>query len=81
MYSTTIFTKLQMSVCNILEREKAIKNLTNLQLAKQLNISVARVRQILEGKYDGKISQLIDIALKLGYTPEFKLNHPIFTEA
>lgn len=71
---------LQMSVYNMLEREKDIKNLTNFQLAKQLNISVARVKQILEGDYDGKVSQLIEIALKLGYTPEFKFHHPIFTE-
>lgn len=71
---------LQVSVYNMLEREKSIKNLTNLQLANQLNISVTRVRQILDGDYDGKVSQLIEIALKLGYTPEFKFNHPIFTE-
>lgn len=71
---------LQVSVYNMLEREKSIKNLTNLQLAKQLNISVARVRQILDGDYDGKVSQLIEIALKLGYIPEFKFYHPIFTK-
>lgn len=70
---------LQMSVCTMLEREKDVKNLTNLQLAKHLNISVTRVKQILAGDYDGKVSCLIDIALKLGYTPEFKFNHPIFT--
>lgn len=71
---------LQVSVYNMLEREKSIRNLTNLQLAKKLNISTARVKQILDGDYDGKLSQLIEIALKLGYTPEFRFNHPIFTE-
>lgn len=72
--------QLQLSVFNMCDREKERKNLTNQQLAKQLGIGVKKVRQILEGDYNGNISQLIEIALKLGYIPEFKFQHPIFTE-
>ena len=75
-----IIQGIQLSVYNMVEREKSMHNLTNLQLAKKLNISIAKVRQILNGDFDGKLSTVVEIALKLGYTPEIKFNHPIFTE-
>lgn len=75
-----ILQGIQLSLHDIVQREKEMRLLTDLQLAKQLNISQQRLKQIHNGEFNGKLSQLIEIALKLGYTPEIKFNHPIFTE-
>lgn len=71
--------KIQLSLCNMIDREKSINRSTNLQIAKKLNISPSKLKSIMDGDFNGKISQLVEIALKLGYTPEVKFHHPIFT--
>lgn len=75
-----IIQNVQLSIYTMVDREMSLRNMNRKKMSAFLNISKRQLNKILDGEFDGKLSQLIEIALKLGYTPKIKFNHPIFTK-
>lgn len=75
-----ILQRVQLSVYTMVEREMELRKMNRKEMSAFLNISNRKLHEILNEDFNGNLSQLIEIALKLGYIPEIKLNHPIFTE-
>ena len=65
-------TKIQNELFRQLTNYLKDKQITRTQFAKELGVSKGYVSQILNGKFDYKLSKLVELSLAIGKIPEIK---------
>lgn len=65
-------TSIQIDLYNCAKKFMEKNNMNHTQLAKHLNISEKYISQLLNGDYNCKLSELVELSLALGYIPNFQ---------
>ena len=65
-------TKIQIDLFSKVEQYIKENNLTKTEFAKKLGVSKGYITQVLNGDFDHRISKLAELAIAIGYYPDFE---------
>ena len=65
-------TKIQNDLYNAVEDYLAKNNMSHTQFAEKLGVSKGYVTQLLNGKFNHRLSKLIEVSLAIGKAPMFE---------
>ncbi len=65
-------TKIQIDLFSKVEQYMKENNLTRAGFAKKLGVSKGYITQVLNGDFDHRLSKLVELAIAIGYYPNFE---------